>query len=155
MKTESLVLIIFCLFLSCGPVSTSKQKRKVLINQAIQAIEKYDTSLLYSLLDTERTFNFYGKEDVLSKIKYAHDRLKICGTIVKDGAITIQEIPGNFKRYIVPYCRGKSGEIIYDSFDFLFTFADFLPDEKISRIDITIYRKNIEPIMPPSSPSGH
>ena len=124
-------------------------KRKELIQKFVLAVKDYDTVQLYSLIDTSRYFKIQDRDGLLYEINYVNEQFKLCENKIIDSSIKIREKPVSSKEYIVPFCRGKNGEVIYGiSFDMLFTFADFDSDEKIDYWEVVKYRQG-QPTIPP------
>ena len=142
-----LFLVVF--IVSSCKTKAQIDKRKELINKFIVAVQKSDTATLYEIIDTSSYFNLQDKEGFLFLVNYANDRFKVCGINIADSSIKAREVPVNSTEYIVPFCRGKNGEILYDSFDLLFTFTDYDNDEIIDYIDVKKYRLNVAPTKPP------
>ena len=149
-----MIKILFTLFStvfignSCENIKKPNDKRKVLIEKAVKAIAKYDTIQLYDLIDTSYCFDIYGKDGFLHKVDYVYNRFKVCGTSIADTSIKIQEKQVQSKEYTLPFCRNEKGEVVYDSFDLLFSFSDYDSDEKILLMDVTIHRREIKPTVP-------
>jgi hypothetical protein len=141
-----ILLFFIVFFYSC--TNQSYNKRKILIEKAVNAISKYDTMQLYTLIDTSYCFDIYGKDGFLFKVNYTHNRFKMCGNSFSETSIKILEKPSQTKEYVLSFCRNKRGDIIYDSFDLIFSFADYESDIKILSMDVNIYRNNMIPTMP-------
>jgi hypothetical protein len=144
------ITLLFSVVFIVNSCKTKKQtsKRTELINKFISAVQNYDTAKLYKIVDTSSYFNVQDKEGFLYLVGYVNSRLKVCSANVIDSNIKIKEVPVHSKEYIVPFCRGKNGEIVYDSFDLLFTFTDYDNDEMIHYIDVVKYRHNVTPTSP-------
>lgn len=123
-------------------------KRKSLINKVTIAIEKYDTIQLYRLIDTSSYFKVQDKEEFLYQIQYVNSRFKECGRNIIDSNIIIREVPVNSKEYILPFCRGKDGNVLNNSFDLVFTFTDYDNDEVVHFINVNKSIQNTLPNKP-------
>lgn len=148
MKKIVVILVATNLLSACKTVG-QKEKRMTLINDFILAVSNNDTASLFTLVDTSAYFHVQTKEGFLFDIKYLNSRWQSCGRKFSDSSISIKEVPVYSKEYTIPFCRGKNGEIIYDSFDLLFTFADYDNDRKIHFIEVVKYKRDSTPIESP------
>jgi hypothetical protein len=130
----------------CRNTKGKADSRDVVIKKAIKEIENYDSIQLYGLIDTSYCFDIYGKDGFIHKIDYVYNRFKICGSSIVDTLIKIREKQLHVREYSLAFCRGSRHEVIYDSFDLLFSFSNF--DNKILFLDIAIYRREIRPTIP-------
>jgi len=150
---KAIVLLLTVLILSSCRTNAQEDKRRRLINNFIAAVNINDTTRLYELLDTNNTFKILEKEGFLFEINYVNGRFKECGNNVMDSGIKINEFSSYSKQYVLPFCRGKNGEIIYDSFDLLFTFSEYDVDEKIQFFNVKKYRLlDVKPTTAPPNP---
>ena len=144
LKLVSPILISIFLINSCGYTQTTDTKRRTVIERAIVAIVKYDTTTLFSLVDTSFYFDIYGKEGFISKINYINNQLKTCQTTsITDSLLTTMQMPANSTDYILSFCRFKNNNINPDRFDLIFSFANYENEIKMLTIDIMTYRKNV------------
>jgi len=156
LKIVSPVLISVFLINSCGYTQTIDTKRKMVIEKAIAAIVKYDTTSLFSLVDTSFYFDIYGKESFIYKIGYIKNQMKTCQTTsVTDSLITQKERPVHSTEYILSFCRFKNSNVNPDRFDLLFVFANFGNETKILTVDMKTYKYEIIPAVPVLKPKGN
>jgi len=149
MIKEITLLFSTVLILSDCKTKPPLDQRKELIAKFISATEKYDTTLLYALVDTSYYFHIQTKENFLFQIDYISSRLKACGDSIIDSSIKINDVAAYSKEYILPFCRGGNGEILFDSFDMHFMFADYENNDKIHFFDVVKYRRSITPTIAP------
>lgn len=149
---RAIIFICTLLLLSwqCKTQPNLKDKRKDVIRKAISAISQYDTTELYSIIDTAYYFDVDGKEGFLSTVDYLHNRFKECGTAIIDSSIKIKEAEVYSKEYSLPFCRSKDNSINDRSFDLLVTFTDYENSDKIHFIDVKSYIDNnkLKPTVP-------
>jgi len=155
LKIVSPVLISVFLINSCGYTQTIDTKRKTVIEKAIAAIVKYDTTSLFSLVDTSFYFDIYGKESFIYKIGYFKNQMKTCQTTsVTDSLITQKERPVHTTEYTLSFCRFKNNNVNPDRFDLLFLFPNYEDETKILTIDVKTYKKiEIKPAVPVLKPN--
>ena len=150
--------ILICVFLinSCGYTQTIDVSRKAVIEKAIVAIVKYDTTTLFSLVDTSFYFDIYGKENFIYKISYINNKLKTCQiTSIADSLITKKERPVHSTEYILSFCRFKNSNVNPDRFDLLFVFTNYENKIKILTFDVKTYKNEIIPSVPVLKPKGN
>ena len=121
------IVFLFSLGLVISNCKTKAQsdKKKEIVTEFISAVENYDTTRLFAIVDTIEYFGVQDKEGFLYQIDYLSTRFKECGSVVIDSTIRINHRDIPFTDYTYAFCRGKKGEIIDKSFDIQFTFADF------------------------------
>lgn len=145
------IVFLFSVVLVINNCKTKAQsdKRKEIITEFISAVENYDTMRLFVIVDTSEYFGVQDKEGFLYQIDYLRTQFKKCGNVVLDSAIRIHHRDIPFTDYTYVFCRGKKGEIIDDSFDIQFTFADFDSKASTHFINVKKYKQNVSPTNPP------
>lgn len=144
-----LMIIVSTAFIVEGCSMKPIKRREKYLNQAITALERYDTMRLFSLLDTNYCFDVYSKDAIMDKIEFVYNRFKHCVVSLPDSLIFIRETQPNIMEYSLHYCRGKKSEIINESFDLVFTFSNY--DKRVLVMDVKKYRKEIEATQLPSN----
>jgi len=150
LKLLSSILIGLILINSCGYTQSIDTERKKIIEKTLAAIVKYDTTNLFSLVDTSFYFDIYGKEGFIYKISYINNKLKACQvTSIVDSLITKKEVPVHSTEYILSFCRFKNNNLNPDRFDLLFVFANYENKTQILTFDIKPYKSEIiKPAVP-------
>jgi hypothetical protein len=116
------------------------------INEFVRAIKNSDSTKLYKLFDTASFFRVQDRETFSYILNYVNNQRKECQLKIIDSIVKVREVPVNSKEYIVPFCRGVNGEILYgNSFDLRFTFKEYENKNRISYIEITKYNKVLAP----------
>lgn len=136
-KLSTIVYIAFLTSSGCSNIGSAKDKRREVIEKAVTAISKYDTSQLYQLVDTSRCFNIYSKEGFLDKVDYVSKRLRNCGSQINDGILKIEKEQPYHTKYTIPFCS-SDGQTKDDSFSLIFSFADYRKDEMIDFMDVEV-----------------
>jgi hypothetical protein len=132
MKAYIIIILIGQSLFSCSSKSNGQDKRKKVINEAIVAISKYDTTNLFKLIDTSYYFDTWSKELFLSKISLLQKKLNECGSNLSDTSITIKKGEINTTQYILPFCSDSKN----NSFDLVIIFADYSEQNIIMSFNI-------------------
>jgi hypothetical protein len=144
LKLLSSILIGILLINSCGYTQSIDTERKKIIEKTLAAIVKFDTTSLFSLVDTSFYFDIYGKEGFIYKVSYINNKLKTCQIAsIMDSLITKKEVPVHSTEYILSFCRFKNNNVNPDRFDLLFDFANYEDETKILTFDIKTYKSEI------------
>ena len=155
LKLLSAILIGVLLINGCGYTQSIDVKRKAVIEKTIAAIVNYDTTNLYSLIDTSFYFDIYGKDGFIHKISSIKNKLKTCQiTSIVDSLMTKRERPVHSTEYILSFCRFKNSNVNPDRFDLLFVFANYGNETKILTFDMETYKYEITPTVPVLKPKG-
>ena len=149
LKLLTSILICILLINSCGYTQSIDTERKKVIEKTLAAIVKYDTTNLFSLVDTSFYFDIYGKEAFIYKISYIKNKLKTCQiTSIVDSLVTKKEVPVHSTEYILSFCRFNNN-LNPDRFDLLFVFANYENKTQILTFDIKTYKSEIiKPAVP-------
>lgn len=140
------LFIIFSLVSGCI-IKPNSDKRKEIIAKFISAAKNFDTTEIYTLIDTSSYFKVQDKDGLLYQIDYLNRRFKVCESKITDSLIKIRESSVHSNEYVLPFCRNEKGEVNDDSFDLIFTFTNYGNEEKIHYLDIVKYRQsNTTPI---------
>ena len=139
---------------SCTSFRSKNETRVKLMQNAISAIERYDTIQLYSIIDTSTCYSIYGSDGFAQRINYLNTQLKNCKASLDFKKIKSTTTPSNHTEYELPFCRESADSIGVNSFDVIFTFPDFQNNQKIMFMDIKKYLPAVNGLFsPPIKPN--
>lgn len=146
MHKYSFVFLTVFLFIFCTSNKKPNDNRVELIKRTVSSIKEYDTLQLYNIIDTNYSFDIYGKEGFINLIDIVNNELKTCKADY-EGLKSTNTIH-NTTIYSLPFCKKESSKADNNYFLLNFTFPNYNSDKQIMFIDIRKELSNIDSSFP-------